>query len=227
VQARLRATFTLTPQAHQRSRLHSVLTRGAPIHYDSNTMTAEFPIIETPQALLKILAPDDAALIAHYHHENQSHLAPWEPQRDAGFYTEEAWRQRLEDAQQAFRAGQAVNFAALDPDSGMLIAICNFSNIIKGVFCACNMGYSIAQPYEGRGLMRQIACAGLDYMFNTVGLHRVMANHMPSNLRSARLLQTLGFKREGYARSYLQIAGKWEDHVLNSLLDSEFYTIPR
>ena len=44
-----------------------------------------------------------------------------------------------------------------------------------------------------------------------------MANHLPRNERSARLLARLGFEREGYARRYLQIAGVWEDHVLTAL----------
>lgn len=45
------------------------------------------------------------------------------------------------------------------------------------------------------------------------------SNHMPSNVRSERLLARLGFEREGYARAYLKIAGRWEDMVLNSLIN--------
>jgi ribosomal-protein-alanine N-acetyltransferase len=59
-------------------------------------------------------------------------------------------------------------------------------------------------------------------MFGLMGLHRIMANHMPSNLRSAKLLQSLGFEREGVARSYLQIAGQWEDMVLNALVNPKY-----
>ena len=36
--------------------------------------------------------------------------------------------------------------------------------------------------------------------------------------RSGRLLERLGFEREGYARRYLCIAGAWEDHVLTALV---------
>jgi ribosomal-protein-alanine N-acetyltransferase len=42
---------------------------------------------------------------------------------------------------------------------------------------------------------------------------------MPANTRSAALLQRLGFEREGFARSYLRINGRWEDMVLNSLVN--------
>jgi ribosomal-protein-alanine N-acetyltransferase len=46
-----------------------------------------------------------------------------------------------------------------------------------------------------------------------------MANHMPTNTRSDKLLRLLGFEREGYARAYLKISGHWEDMVLNALIN--------
>lgn len=66
--------------------------------------------------------------------------------------------------------------------------------------------------------MKSIVMHAIDYAFNDLKLHRVMANHMPGNERSAGLLKSLGFEIEGYAKEYLLIDGKWEDHVLNSLL---------
>jgi ribosomal-protein-alanine N-acetyltransferase len=51
-----------------------------------------------------------------------------------------------------------------------------------------------------------------------------MANYMPGNERSARLLERLGFEREGYAKAYLNIAGRWQDHVLTALVNSLFET---
>ena len=57
----------------------------------------------------------------------------------------------------------------------------------------------------------------IDYMFCEQNIHRIMANYMPSNTRSAKLLKKLGFTIEGLAKDYLLINGKWEDHVLTSL----------
>ena len=37
---------------------------------------------------------------------------------------------------------------------------------------------------------------------------------MPRNARSLRVIEKLGFRRDGYAERYLQIAGNWEDHIL-------------
>ncbi|MCJ8298752.1 MAG: 30S ribosomal protein S5 alanine N-acetyltransferase, partial [Pseudomonadales bacterium] len=50
-------------------------------------------------------------------------------------------------------------------------------------------------------------------------LHRIMANYIPENVRSAKVLEKVGFKKEGYSPSYLKIAGKWQDHVLTALIN--------
>jgi ribosomal-protein-alanine N-acetyltransferase len=46
---------------------------------------------------------------------------------------------------------------------------------------------------------------------------------IPSNIRSGKLLDKLGFQKEGVAKSYLKIAGPWQDHVLTSKLNSSYY----
>ncbi|WP_258546831.1 GNAT family N-acetyltransferase [Psychromonas sp. B3M02] len=59
----------------------------------------------------------------------------------------------------------------------------------------------------------------IEYAFITADLHRIMANYMPSNIRSGHLLTRLGFEKEGLAKSYLKIAGSWQDHVLTSKIN--------
>ena len=59
----------------------------------------------------------------------------------------------------------------------------------------------------------------LDYMLVELNLHRIMAAYIPTNARSEKLLLSLGFEKEGYAKSYLKIAGRWQDHVLTSLIN--------
>lgn len=67
--------------------------------------------------------------------------------------------------------------------------------------------------------MMEAVQAGIQHMFQQQGLHRIMANHVPENIRSASLLKRLGFEQEGVAKSYLKINGVWRDHVLNSLVN--------
>lgn len=177
------------------------------------------PAIVTPHTILTVLHPGNADLLLAYQQENRQHLAPWEPERDSPFYTAQACHARAASAHRAFLDGHAVNFIAIGRDSEQMVAECNFTNIVRGPLQACHLGYSIARACEGRGLMREVAAAGIAYAFGELGLHRIMANHMPANVKSERLLRALGFGREGYARAYLKIAGKWEDMVLNALIN--------
>ncbi|GAB2951080.1 hypothetical protein GCM10011328_17830 [Hafnia psychrotolerans] len=60
--------------------------------------------------------------------------------------------------------------------------------------------------------------AAIQYVHEKYDLHRIMANHLPDNTRSSKTLESLGFMKEGYAKSYLKINGIWQDHVLNSII---------
>lgn len=180
---------------------------------------SEPPVIETARTLLYLLVPDNAHLMQAYHEVNRAHLEPWEPQRSADFHSDASFRGMAERSHGAFLAGAEVKFIAIDRTSGQMVASCSFTNIVRGPLMACNMGYSVARALQGQGVMHEVASASIGYMFEVQGLHRIMANHMPSNVRSERLLARLGFEREGYARAYLKIAGRWEDMVLNSLIN--------
>ncbi len=70
--------------------------------------------------------------------------------------------------------------------------------------------------------MSEAVAKAIDYMFEKQKLHRIMANYMPSNERSARLLHKLGFVVEGCAKKYLLINGRWEDHILSSLTNENW-----
>ena len=117
-----------------------------------------------------------------------------------------------------------MHFALLTPDGEQMIGACNFSGIIRGAFQACYLGYHIDEAHQGQGLMQEALEAGIGYMFDSQNLHRIMANYIPGNDRSARLLERLGFEREGYAKAYLNIAGRWQDHVLTALVNPLFET---
>ena len=103
---------------------------------------------------------------------------------------------------------------------GRVLGVCNFTAFIRSAFHACYLGYSIGQRYEGRGLMYEALAAAINYTFENLRLHRVMANYVPTNERSGRVLRRLGFTVEGYARDYLLVGGQWRDHILTSLTNT-------
>ena len=108
-----------------------------------------------------------------------------------------------------------------------IIGVANLSNIVRGAFQAAHLGYSIDARHEGQGYMHEALEGLIEYVFEDLGLHRIMANYQPTNTSSARLLERLGFVKEGHARQYLRIAGEWQDHVLTSLIRPEPADRPR
>lgn len=177
------------------------------------------PQLKTTRSYITLLQPQQAILLADYYQRNQDHLAPWEGVREPHFYSEAECRTRIEKNLHIFAQGGGAAFAVFSADGSQMIATCNLSNIVRGVFQACHLGYSVSAEYQGQGLMREALRAVIGYAFDELQLHRIMANYMPHNLRSEGLLQSLGFEREGYAKAYLKIAGQWQDHVLTALIN--------
>ena len=116
------------------------------------------------------------------------------------------------------RAARFVLQPKAAPADGPILGTCNYTNIVRGPFQACHLGYQIARADEGHGLMSEALRATNAFAFDVLRLHRIMANYRPENARSARLLERLGFVREGLAREYLFIDGAWRDHVLTALV---------
>jgi ribosomal-protein-alanine N-acetyltransferase len=167
---------------------------------------------------IRLCQQDDAASMRQFYLHNADHLLPCEPQRDPHYHREVAWQARLVQWARLREEGRAANFIALDRDK--IIAVCNISNIVRGVFQAGNLGYAVAADFEGKGVMYQVCGQVIEYAFESLSLNRLMANYMPANERSGKLLSRLGFEREGLAKRYLYINGRWEDHVLTALLNN-------
>ena len=174
-------------------------------------------VASTPLPLV-VLESEDSATLYDYYRENAEHLAPWEPLRDPSFCSHEGIRQVVVDRHRAYVEGRSLHLSALDVD-GRMVAECNFTNIAKGPFQACTLGFSVAKVKEGQGIMTAVVKSATQFVFSEYGLHRIMANFMPHNTASARVLEKCGFVREGFARKYLKIAGRWEDHVLTALIN--------
>lgn len=180
------------------------------------------PLIETERLLIYKLKLADAKDLQAYYFNNAAHLDPWEPARSPTFHTLDACRARIKTAQAEMDVGRSMQLIFRLKETRALIGVCNFTNIVRGPFQACTLGYSIAATAEGRGLMYEALDASLTHMFEQENLHRIMANYVPENARSGRLLTRLGFDVEGRAKDYLHIAGAWRDHVLTAKLNPNF-----
>lgn len=187
-------------------------------------VNAETPVLRTERLLLTIPGSRAAEACVRFNLENREHLAPWNPVMTERDFDVAHAREMLDRHVAEYRRGSRYAFKIFDVGRGLdgpLVGSLNFSEVVRGVFQACYMGYALAASAEGRGYMTEACRAGIAYMFEEVRLHRIMANYMPNNARSAAVLQRLGFTVEGTAKDYLYLAGAWQDHVLTSLTNPE------
>jgi ribosomal-protein-alanine N-acetyltransferase len=184
-------------------------------------MPRGLPKIESARLRLELPPPEDAARVLDYYVRNRAHLERWEPTRPADFFLLAWWERQLRHNREEFLNDNGLRTMIsdrLDPTRRVL-GVANLSNFVRGAFQACHLGYSIDKEREGTGMMTEALERLVRYAFEELGMHRVMANYQPHNERSARVLERLGFEREGFARSYLYIDGAWRDHVLTALVN--------
>jgi [ribosomal protein S5]-alanine N-acetyltransferase len=70
--------------------------------------------------------------------------------------------------------------------------------------------------------MYEALSAAMNYVFEKMCLHRIMASYRPGNKRSGRLLKRPGFIIEGYARDYFRLSGGGEDPILTALVNESW-----
>ncbi|MEZ6183383.1 MAG: GNAT family N-acetyltransferase [Planctomycetota bacterium] len=177
------------------------------------------PHLRSERLELLLPLPQAAPRLLRYLEDNRAHHAPFNPPPPPGYYTLDHWRARLAQNRQDWRDDKAVRFVLFRRGevAGPVLGVVNLTQIHRGPMEAALLGYSLDQDAVGHGYMQEALSAALDYAFTTLGLHRVMANYLPTNERSGRVLRRLGFTVEGYARDYLYIDGAWRDHVLTAL----------
>jgi ribosomal-protein-alanine N-acetyltransferase len=181
-------------------------------------MKPALPIIETERLILRLATKEDIPQILQYFTQNKEYLTPFYPRWQEEFFTAEYWWYQLQQNTAEFYSDLSCRlfiFTKSNPET--IIGVVNFSNFVRGVAHFCTVGYSLAEAEQGKGYMTEALGAAVNYAFTDLVLHRIMANYMPHNQRSGNLLKRLGFVVEGYARDYLLINGKWEDHILTSL----------
>lgn len=175
----------------------------------------------TARLTIRLLDADDVEDLVEYERRNRSRLAHWEPKRDPAVLDDVATRrQDLSRLRAEASADRTYSFIARG-EVGLVVARVTLSNVVRGVFQACHLGYSVDGAYEGQSIAFEAVGAVVRFAFGTLRLHRVMANYQPENQRSANLLRRLDFETEGFARQYLFIDGAWRDHVLTAIIDSE------
>ncbi len=157
---------------------------------------------------------------------NLAWLRPWEATPPAGVdQRPRTFGAMVRTLRAQARAGLClpfvVTYADTDPDattgSERLVGQLTVSGITFGSARWGQIGYWIDQAYAGRGIMPTAVALAVDHCFFVVGLHRIEINIRPENAASLRVVEKLGFRREGVRPRYLHIDGDWRDHLAFAL----------
>ena len=148
-------------------------------------------------------------------------LIPWEPTWAADELTRPAFRARLRRHSDSISKDEAYPFFIFRARDDVLMGGLTLGQVRRGVAQCATLGYWMGKPHAGKGHMAKAVRAVATFAFGTLRLHRLEAACLPHNAASMRLLEGVGFTREGYARAYLKINGDWQDHVLYGLLEQD------
>jgi ribosomal-protein-alanine N-acetyltransferase len=170
--------------------------------------------LETERLSLRPPQHSDFRAWAALRAQSEPFLAPWEPRWSKDHLTRRAFTNRVYWAQRAVHSGSAVPLFLFKRDDEAFIGAITLDHIRKGPAQAGTTGYWIGAPYARLGYMREALEAVVHYAFTTLDISRVEAGCLPENTPSRRLLEQCGYKYEGVAQSYLQINGRWRNHVL-------------
>ena len=184
--------------------------------------------LQTPRLMLMAPDPDPALglarAIADFRARNAVHFAPWDPPRTPDEDVPDVIQGRLTTGAAAFAAGQGWRWwLALADAPRRVVGQVSLSNLSRGPFQNCSLGYSLDADCQGRGLMHEALQAVIAEAFApAIHLHRLQAAVRPENGRSLAVLARLNFADEGLARHYLYIDGAWCDHRLLAITNPAF-----
>lgn len=187
-------------------------------------IAAETAVIQGRGVWLRLPQMNDYAAWAELRALSRAHLVPWEPLWPRDDLSRSGYRRRLRHYQREAREDQGYAYLLFDAATDQLMGGVTLSNVRRGVTQAATLGYWLGLPYVGRGHMTEAVRALMSHSFETLRLHRVEAAVQPANVPSRRVLERVGFVKEGLARRYIKINGVWQDHYLFALLAEDWLT---
>ncbi|MGE3148184.1 MAG: GNAT family N-acetyltransferase [Pseudorhodoplanes sp.] len=176
------------------------------------------PVIPGDKVFLRAPQISDFSAWSSLRGQSRDFLVPWEPTWPTDDLTRAAFRRRLKYYAQDQRMDQAYPFFIFRRTDDALVGGLTLTNVRRGVAQTGSIGYWTGAPFARQGYMAAALRAFLPYAFDALRLRRIEAACIPDNTASMRLLEKSGFIREGYAREYLCIDGRWRDHLLYARL---------
>jgi ribosomal-protein-serine acetyltransferase len=150
---------------------------------------------------------------------SRAHLEPWLPW--VPFNTDAEASYRYSDASSSdWDQGRACRFTIRHRSTRALLGVIGleaFAHLHQSV----ELGYWLRKDATGQGVMTEAARLVLAWAFGNMGAHRVRVAAATDNRASLAVIGRLGFHFEGIARGAERCHGRWLDHAVFGLLDSD------
>jgi [ribosomal protein S5]-alanine N-acetyltransferase len=172
------------------------------------------PAIETERMTLRLPAHADFRAWSELRESSLDHLRPWEPVWAHDHLTRKAFTNRVYWAGRSELQGTALSLLMFRREDQRLLGGLTLDNIRRGPVQAGTLGYWVGAPFARRGYMKEAVLGVVHFAFFQLDLSRIESACLPENTASRGVLEKTGFKYEGVAQSYLQINGRWRNHVL-------------
>ena len=177
--------------------------------------------VETERMTLRLPEHGDWRQWSEVREASAEFLIKWEPVWANDHLTRRAFTNRVYWAQRAEAQGQALPMLLIRREDQQLLGALTLDNIRRGPAQTGTFGYWIGHDFARQGYMREAILALTHHAFTRLDLSRLEAACLPENVASRGVLEKCGFKYEGVAQSYLQINGRWRNHVLYANLRSD------
>lgn len=180
-------------------------------------LDTDFPILETKRLLLRKITKEDANSILNYLSDEEVMkyygLEPFKTKNDA--LDEISWYQSIQNNKTGIRWGITLK------EQEVVIGSCGFHNSVSQHF-RTEIGFELSKDQWGKGIAVEAVEAIISYGFEHMNFQRIEALIEPPNLSSIRLVEKLGFIKEGLLRNYEFTCGKFDDLYMYSLLKEDF-----
>ena len=172
--------------------------------------------LDSERVYIRKLEMDDLQALLDLRLRNRHFFKPFEPLTSDSHYTLEGQQEILEKVRNSWEDGSGYGFGIFLTNNN-LIGRVNLSNVVRGAWESCTMGYFLDENCNGQGFTTEAVRLAIGFAFGPAELHRIQAAVMPRNVGSIRVLEKVGFQYDGFSEFYLKINGVWEDHNLYSI----------
>ncbi len=182
------------------------------------------PDLNGRRVVLRPLEPGDYLAWHEVRTRCRDWLLPWEPRPAGSPYASEdrssyVARCSIRDRERQLGTGYGFGIFV----DGRFVGEINLSSVQRGAFQNGYVGYWVDGAEAGRGYVPEACVVLFRFAFEHLGLHRLQVSIVPRNRPSRRVAQKLSLRGEGIACRYLEIDGRWEDHVRYALTAEEWW----